>query len=64
MDEGDAPAVGRLGHDLVSQHDACQSRVTELLDVRAAQAAGEHAHELSGPVGLGDVGELGLAGSP
>ena len=63
VDERDAAAVRGLGDDLVPEHGA-RRRAADLLHVRAAQPAGEHAHEIAGPVRLGDVGEPGLALRP
>ena len=63
VDERDSPAVGGLGDDLVAEHGAGR-RLADLLHVRAAQPAREHAHEVAGPVRLGDVGEPGLALRP
>src|SRR5581483_10039371 len=40
-----ASPVGRRADDLVAEHGACRA-APELLDVRAAQAAGEDVHEL------------------
>lgn len=59
MDERDPPPV-RLGNDLVTEDGSTASR-TELLDVRAAEPAGEHVNELSATLRLGDVRELRLS---
>ncbi len=56
MDEGDAPAVGRLGGDLVAE-DGAPVLGPQLLQIRAAEPTGQHAHELARPLGLRDVGE-------
>ena len=63
MDERDPPSVLRDGDDLVAEHGACARR-GELLDVRAAEPAGEHPHELAGPVGLREVRERRLTVLP
>ena len=52
-----------LRDDLVAQ-DRAGVRRPELLDVRAAEPAGEHPHELAGPVGLRDVRERRLTVLP
>ena len=62
VDERDAAAVVRLRHDLVTEHDTGVRRV-ELLDIRPAQSAGEHADELARPLGLGHLRELRLGRS-
>ena len=46
--DGDARAVLELARDLVTEH-AAGGGAAELLDVRAAQPAGAHAHEQPGP---------------
>ena len=57
VDERDAAAVD-LGDDLVPEHGAGR-RAAELLDVRSAEPAGEHARELARAVRLGDLRERG-----
>ena len=59
VDERDAVAFPVLGDDLVPE-DGAGSRAADLLDVRPAEAAGAHGHELAVPVGLGPVGDLRL----
>ena len=63
MHERHASALGGLGDDLVAEDIAGVGGI-ELLDVRAAEPAGEHAHELARPVGLGDVRERRLSVLP
>ena len=58
VDERDAAAVGGLRHDLVAEHRSGWGD-TDLLDVGAAEPAGEDANELARPIGLVDVFELG-----
>ncbi len=55
VDERDAAAVD-LGDDLVPEHRS-RRRAAELLDVRPAEAAGEHAGERSRAFGVGDLRE-------
>jgi hypothetical protein len=54
VDEGDPPAVLGRRDDFVTEHRAGELR-PELLDVRAAQPAREHADGLARPVGLREV---------
>ncbi len=54
VDQGDAASVGRLADDLVPEHGSLGG-ASDLLDVRAAQPTGEHAHELARPIRLGYV---------
>lgn len=61
VDERDASPVLGLGDDLVAEDGAGVLR-PHLLGVRPAESAGEHAHELPGPSGLGDLGQNGLPG--
>jgi len=58
VDERDAPAV-RLRDHLVSEYGA-RRRDADLLDVRSAEPAGEHANQLPVAVGLGHVRERRL----
>jgi hypothetical protein len=53
VDECNAPAAA-VRDDLVPQHSAGRC-CPDLLDIRSAKAAGEHADELSRAVGLGHV---------
>ena len=57
VDERDAPSVFGLADHLVPE-DGARELGAQLLHVRAAQPAREHAHELAGPVGLVDVAHL------
>jgi hypothetical protein len=61
VDERDPRAGRRPGDDLVPENGAGVGRVSELLDVGAAQAAGEHPDELSRSFRLRHVGEHRLA---
>ena len=63
MHERHTSALGGLGDDLVAEDIAGVGGV-ELLDVRAAEPAGEHAHELPRPLGLGHVRERRLSVLP
>jgi hypothetical protein len=57
VDEGDPPPAGGLGDDLVAEHGSAVAG-PQLLEVGAAEPAGEHAHDLAGPLGLGQLDEL------
>jgi len=59
VDERDAPAV-RLRDHLVSE-DRARGGDADLLDVRSAEPAGEHANELRVSVGLRHVRERRLS---
>ena len=59
VDERHATAVGGRGDDLVPEHRA-RGGDADLLDVRAAQPAGEHGHEVAGRRRVRDVGKAGL----
>ena len=63
VDEGDAASVGGLADDLVPEHGSVGG-ASDLLDVGAAQPAGEHAHELARPVRLGYVRKGRLSVGP
>ncbi len=54
MDERHPAAVGGLGDHLVPEHSACVLGA-QLLDVGAAEPAGEHADDV--PLGLVDLRE-------
>ncbi len=56
MDERDAASVRRLRHDLVSEHDAGELG-PQLLDIRSAEPAREHAHELAVAARLVDLAD-------
>ena len=56
--DGDARAVFEDALDLVPEHGAGEA-AAELLDVRAAQTAGEYADEVAGTCRVGNLGEPG-----
>jgi hypothetical protein len=59
VNERDAPPFGGLRHHLVPEHDAPRC-AADLLDVAAAEPAGQHADDVA--AGLGDLRRLGLPG--
>ena len=63
MHERHTSALVGLGDDLVAEDIAGVGGI-ELLDVRAAEPAGKHAHELARPLGLGHVRERRLSVLP
>ena len=55
----DVRTVFECTDDLVPEHRAAQAAAPELLDVGAAQTAGEYADEVTGTLRVGNLGEPG-----